>query len=488
MPEVLICTASNWVGPARIPRLLHEAGCTVTVFGDPSSLVARSRYVSRRVPAPSNADACAEALREHLARQSREYAWVVVIDDPMLIALAKHAGEAWLDGWFPFDHRSDVLQCAISKNDFMRKAGEIGLPIPEFAICDTFTETASAARTLGYPVMLKLDQGFGGGDVWKATDESALRTAYDQRTDLRPFALQRFLDGPVGIVEALFDHGRLLCFQSMVKLETWPTPFSPSCTRRLFYPPHVEEVLRQTGELTGVHGFSGFDWILDARDQAFKIIEFHPRVTSGQHLSLRSGDVFSSAIAGMLAGCAPSEVRRVPMSPRAFKLFPHYLHKALTKRNISAILSWLPFVDRSWDTPWDDAPLMLAFAERLWQSVRAKGSAVTAVENKPRNNPRLVARRRENGDARREKGVVAVSTDSPKFNQTLTVGETFALHPGARAVFANFHLGGCSNCAISEFETIEQVSEGYGIPLSMIMDALNALPPVQTPEPAQRAS
>ena len=29
--------------------------------------------------------------------------------------------------------------------------------------------------------------------------------------------------------------------------------------------------------------------------------------------------------------------------------------------------------------------------------------------------------------------------------------------------------------AVSEFETIEQVSEGYGIPLSMILDALNAL-------------
>ena len=77
--------------------------------------------------------------------------------------------------------------------------------------------------------------------------------------------------------------------------------------------------------------------------------------------------------------------------------------------------------------------------------------------------------------------MVAVSTDSSKFHPGLTVGEAFALHPGARAVFANFHLGGCSHCAISEFETIEQVSEGYGIPLEMIMDALNGLPDLQPP-------
>jgi hybrid cluster-associated redox disulfide protein len=85
------------------------------------------------------------------------------------------------------------------------------------------------------------------------------------------------------------------------------------------------------------------------------------------------------------------------------------------------------------------------------------------------------------------KGVVAVSTDSPTFHQDLTVGEAFALHPGARAVFANFHLGGCAHCAISEFETIEQVSEGYGIPLSMILDALNALPAME-PATVQKAS
>ena len=84
--------------------------------------------------------------------------------------------------------------------------------------------------------------------------------------------------------------------------------------------------------------------------------------------------------------------------------------------------------------------------------------------------------------------MVAVSTDSSTFHPGLTVGEAFALHPGARAVFANFHLGGCAHCAISEFETIGQVSEGYGIPLEMIMDALNALPDLSPGMPAEKAS
>ena len=61
------------------------------------------------------------------------------------------------------------------------------------------------------------------------------------------------------------------------------------------------------------------------------------------------------------------------------------------------------------------------------------------------------------------------------FNQNMTVEQAFKTHAGARRVFARFHLGGCSNCSISETETIEQVSEGYGIPLGLLMDDLEKL-------------
>jgi len=57
----------------------------------------------------------------------------------------------------------------------------------------------------------------------------------------------------------------------------------------------------------------------------------------------------------------------------------------------------------------------------------------------------------------------------------MTVDEAFKLHAGARRVFARFHLGGCSNCAISESHTIGAISVDYGIPLSMLLDNLNAL-------------
>jgi hypothetical protein len=61
------------------------------------------------------------------------------------------------------------------------------------------------------------------------------------------------------------------------------------------------------------------------------------------------------------------------------------------------------------------------------------------------------------------------------FRTDLTVEQAFRLHAGARRVFAKFHLGGCSNCAISETETIAEVSAGYGIPLALLMGELESL-------------
>jgi hybrid cluster-associated redox disulfide protein len=64
---------------------------------------------------------------------------------------------------------------------------------------------------------------------------------------------------------------------------------------------------------------------------------------------------------------------------------------------------------------------------------------------------------------------------STYFSKDMTVEQAFKTHAGARRVFAKFHLGGCSHCSISETETIEQVSEGYGIPLPMLMEELEKL-------------
>jgi len=68
-----------------------------------------------------------------------------------------------------------------------------------------------------------------------------------------------------------------------------------------------------------------------------------------------------------------------------------------------------------------------------------------------------------------------MNMNQTQFTPDMTVDEAFKLHAGARRVFARFHLGGCSNCAISESHTIGAISVDYGIPLPMLLESLNGL-------------
>lgn len=61
------------------------------------------------------------------------------------------------------------------------------------------------------------------------------------------------------------------------------------------------------------------------------------------------------------------------------------------------------------------------------------------------------------------------------FVPQMTVEEALALHPSAKWVLAAYHIGGCSQCAMSEEETLEQVAAGYQLPLDHLLSDLNSL-------------
>ena len=61
------------------------------------------------------------------------------------------------------------------------------------------------------------------------------------------------------------------------------------------------------------------------------------------------------------------------------------------------------------------------------------------------------------------------------FSPDMTVAEAMSIHPRVREVFAAFHLGGCSHCAISQFETIGQVCAGYGVDPDAMLEVLEEL-------------
>ncbi len=61
------------------------------------------------------------------------------------------------------------------------------------------------------------------------------------------------------------------------------------------------------------------------------------------------------------------------------------------------------------------------------------------------------------------------------FTPEMTIAEAMAVHPKVVEVLAGFHLGGCSQCAVSDVDTIEGACQSYGIDQKALMSALNGL-------------
>jgi hybrid cluster-associated redox disulfide protein len=70
---------------------------------------------------------------------------------------------------------------------------------------------------------------------------------------------------------------------------------------------------------------------------------------------------------------------------------------------------------------------------------------------------------------------------SPVLESTMKIADAIALDPRIRDVLAQFHLGGCSSCAIDEEHTIEQAALSYGIDVDRLMAALTSLGHEQEP-------
>jgi hybrid cluster-associated redox disulfide protein len=63
----------------------------------------------------------------------------------------------------------------------------------------------------------------------------------------------------------------------------------------------------------------------------------------------------------------------------------------------------------------------------------------------------------------------------PMFTAETIVADALEKHPKARWVFAAYHLSGCAGCGMATEETLEQLAEGYRIPLQDFLRDLNGV-------------
>lgn len=365
---MLLIAEEDLTGLARLPHVLRQAGCRVSLIAGRDMLVTKTRFVDHHIASPGSLSELVEMSKKHLNENPNLYQWVIWADESVIRELSRNPDEEWLKTCFPVDPCSSAVRLINSKTDFNQAAQEMGLPVPYFKPCSGLEDAESAAEEIGYPVILKDPYGSCGLGVRVVPAATGFASAYQQFSDSsNPIVVQEFVSGKVGSTDVLYNHGKPVCWISTYSKTTLPKITGMSCVREVMYHPEIENLLSGVGKLTGFHGLGGVDWIHVAETNELKLVELNPRPTPGYHFGYRAGVDFSLAIREMLDG-SPSIQR--PQQPdrgsqTTIYMFPQDIYRIITDHALFSLLRWLPGLPGSRDLPLNDPCLLLTHLWRL---------------------------------------------------------------------------------------------------------------------------
>src|SRR5690348_17009812 len=184
-PLLMVSTASQWLGPARMARALAKADFDVALLAPADSLAARSKYVAKKRVLPRNAipmewlqsliavvDELAPRLLVPCDEMAIRLLFALVLepppDLPSAIRLRLEALIRTSLGDPSHYHTS------IDKILLPPAAEALGIRVPAYALADGIDEALACAEVIGYPAVLKRRFGFAGGGVAICVDADDL--------------------------------------------------------------------------------------------------------------------------------------------------------------------------------------------------------------------------------------------------------------------------------------------------------------------------
>ena len=369
-PLLMVSTASQWLGPARMARALAKADFEVALLAPADSLAARSKYVAKRRVLPGNAipmewlhalTAAIDDLSPRLLVPCDEMAirllFALVLEPPRDLPSALRSRLEALIRTSLGDPAH--YQTSIDKILLPPAAEALGVRVPPYALADGIDEAIACADALGYPAVLKRRFGFAGQGVAICVDaDDLLRQG---RSLLSPDQLdlgqrlkaqllvQSFIRGAYhSQALAVWDGAPLAQFAWERHVATLPCKGQTSVLRFVRSPESAAqaETLCRAFAITG---FVNVQCVLDEQGQSY-LLEINRRVVTHMHMGDRVGADLAVAMARQLRGLSPAPAPEAVPGP-SVAIFPR---------------EWLRDPHSPWlrrcavDIPWDDVAVLKA--------------------------------------------------------------------------------------------------------------------------------
>jgi len=365
-PKLLVVASVNWEGLSRTPYLFSRAGWVVDVFTSPEFFLARSSFVNRIHATSKSPPELVEQLRSFLELHGQEYEKILLGDDPLIWELARRRNEQWARALLPCAGDDKTIDFLIFKTNFILGCEANGIPIPRSFVCTTAEQVDHAVREVGFPLILKRDQGHSGEGV-KIIDS---RQELDDLNLGSSVLVQKLIAGKISSAAALYKQGVLLGFYSYFRSRTWGK-FGSSTAIQFHVFPELSDALERLGRISKFDGLCGIDFMYEESTSRIYILEQNFRPTLTMLLGPKVGVDFVSLLRGWNSPPG-SPMLQQSVANAVVPLFPSDFVRAISQRDLPILLRWL--VDPSWirEAGWHDRKLLAHNFRYILRTIKDK--------------------------------------------------------------------------------------------------------------------
>ena len=320
-PLLLVSTATRWLGTARIPRALAQAGFEVALLTPRNSLAEKSRYLARVGYLPDDAKPAQWAAAFCAMVEATSPRIVVPCDDMAfrLLHMLVQAGGTVVRPDLAL--RLSVLirqslgdpayyEASVDKTLMPPAVQALGIRVPPYAVVEALREAEAFAAAQGYPVVLKRAHGFAGQGVAICADDLALARAFEAFTRVNAqdpmcrianrHLVQAHIPGRIQYYIATAWNGELIAGYAGEKVVAHPEPVGPPTVARYFRAPLLREITARLVRGFGISGHFFAEFVVSDPGSEPSLLELNRRITPASHRgSARNVDFCAALYAGV---------------------------------------------------------------------------------------------------------------------------------------------------------------------------------------------
>ncbi|MBV9228629.1 MAG: ATP-grasp domain-containing protein [Chloroflexi bacterium] len=194
--------------------------------------------------------------------------------------------------------KESALSIAISKDQTLEIARELGLGVPRGIVVNSVSEVAEAIRKIGLPAVVKPSESWVWGEDERpsarlisrlVTTADEARLAVEELSQFGPTLFQQFLSGRNEAISFIYANGEMYARFAQWAKRTQPPLGGTSVYRQSIALP--DDISTQAERLIRAIDLEGYSEVEFRRDSAGKayLMEINPRLSASVEVAVRAG-------------------------------------------------------------------------------------------------------------------------------------------------------------------------------------------------------